>query len=88
MVGLPEMFIWRKILAVALGLEPDYRVENKMFIIPRGCIVLVMGKRFCLKKINGGSFIFLLPYAFSDGRKITLHSYFANTKSQATGFKM
>jgi hypothetical protein len=29
-----------------------------------------------------------VPYTFSDGRNITLHSYFANTKSQATGFEL
>lgn len=41
-----------------------------------------------LRKINGGNFTFFLPSDFSDGRNIPLHSYFANTKSQATGFEL
>jgi biotin operon repressor len=41
-----------------------------------------------LTKINGGNFTCFLPSDFSDGTNITLHSYFANTKSQAAGFKL
>ena len=38
-----------------------------------------------LRKINGGSFTFFLPSSFSDGTNLSLHSYFASTKSQLTG---
>jgi hypothetical protein len=41
-----------------------------------------------LKKINGGSYTFYLPSNFLDGTNLSLPSYFANTKSQATGFKL
>ena len=41
-----------------------------------------------LRKINGGGFTFSLPSDFSDGRNISLHSYFANTKSHATAFEL
>lgn len=41
-----------------------------------------------LRKINGGSCNFFLPSILSDGRNISLYSYFANTKSHATGFKL
>ena len=41
-----------------------------------------------LCEINGGFSTYSVPFNFSDGANIPLHSYFANTKSQATGFKM
>lgn len=48
--------------------------------------IIDSSKELC--EINGGSSIYSVPSDFSDGRNIPLHSYFANTKSQATGFKM
>jgi len=38
-----------------------------------------------LRKINGGSLAFFLPSNLLDGANLSLHSYFANTKSQLTG---
>ena len=48
--------------------------------------IIDSSKELC--EINGGSSTYFVPFTFSDGRNITLYSYFANTKSQATGFKM
>jgi hypothetical protein len=39
-----------------------------------------------LIKINGGSFNFLFPSNSLDGANLSLYPYFANTKSQITGF--
>ena len=39
-----------------------------------------------LRRINGGNLTLSLPSDFSDGRNLSLYSYFANTKSQARGF--
>jgi len=39
-----------------------------------------------LMKINGGSLTYFLPLELWDGRKLSLYSYFASTKSQLTGF--
>jgi len=36
-------------------------------------------------KINGGNLTYFLPSRFLDRRKLSLHSYFASTKSQLTG---
>lgn len=48
--------------------------------------IIDSSKELC--EINGGSSTYFVPFTFSDGRHIPLHLYFANTKSQATGFKM
>jgi len=39
-----------------------------------------------LRKISGGCFNYFLPSDLLDGRNLSLSSYFANTKSHATGF--
>lgn len=41
-----------------------------------------------LRNINAGCSTYYLPSNYLDGANLSLSSYFANTKSQTTGFKL
>lgn len=76
----------------SLNLPVAYSRKNETFYYKHEVKVTLHFKIECIEdtdeliNINGGCPTFFLPSDFSDGRKIPLHSYFASTKSQLTGF--